>query len=184
MNSGSQTKSQVKNTECRSKPSQSLLIRRKKNGYTAPNLVCSTRTMLCVLQWDTLQHFCQFKCLTYVSSINEINHRLRCSQKILQRAAQTQKAEGTTPAGQAAGTSVWAASKVQLLPWQAATWASFSILPWRPHPYVSIDPQLSEAVLLVNLTNPRYCSCPSSLHAHCVQHLPRLHFGFPCLPLN
>lgn len=51
MNSGSQTKSQVKNTECRSKPSQLLLIHRK-TGYVAPNLACSTWAVSCVLQWD------------------------------------------------------------------------------------------------------------------------------------
>lgn len=32
--------------------------------------------MLCVLQWDTSQHFSQFKCLTCVLSIREINHPL------------------------------------------------------------------------------------------------------------
>lgn len=47
MNSGSQTKSQVENTECRSKPSQLLLIRRKKMDTRPPTCPLHANNAVC-----------------------------------------------------------------------------------------------------------------------------------------
>lgn len=212
MNSGSQTKSQVKNTECRSKPSQLLLIHRK-TGYVAPNLACSTWAVSCVLQWDIYYSCDEHRRSFSIPRINSFKgilnspiilfihlttHRpflplqaphspavvpLRAPAK---GSPNTEGCCSSSLMGQHGQTMLWTCLwEPQARPMPSSCQGGPCLGPPPPHcslhcrpcPHTSVDPWA--------LKPPQHhCSYPSSTLTCHVQHLPRLHFGFPCLPLN